>query len=102
MRRPRSKSVRRQVWERAGGKCERCGAAGRVVHHLIPLEHGGPDNCGNTRLLCVACHDEAHGRPVGAEHRAYQLGLEGALELSRMRYWRTDRDHQTTVGSEAV
>ena len=65
--------VKRIVWQRANGLCQRCLEAGRVTagvdcHHLRPVESAktademerlcyNPDNC---QLLCVACHIQVH------------------------------------------
>jgi len=76
--------VKRIVWKRAGGLCERCrreGIAAGVLpdgyitpgvdcHHKIPVESANPDipgemerlayNPDNVELLCVACHIRTH------------------------------------------
>ena len=76
--------VKRIVWQRAGGLCERCrreGIAAGVLpdgyitpgvdcHHKIPVESANPDIPGemerlaydvsNIELLCVPCHIKAH------------------------------------------
>ena len=65
--------VKRVVWRRANGLCERCKAEGFIragvdCHHVIPVESAkteiemerlayNPDNC---RLLCVDCHIKTH------------------------------------------
>lgn len=80
---PRWAEVKRIVWNRAGGLCERCkrdGIAERGVpyitpgvdcHHIKPVEGAktvdGPDGMraraydpDNIELLCVACHIKTH------------------------------------------
>ena len=76
--------VKRIVWKRAGGLCERCrreGIAAGVLpdgyitpgvdcHHKIPVESANPDipgemerlayNPDNVELLCVPCHIRTH------------------------------------------
>ena len=68
--------VKAIVRARTGGDCEQCKQEGRVVagvdfHHIRPVEaartYDGPDGMvarcydpNNVRLLCVACHKEAH------------------------------------------
>ena len=74
--------VKRLVWQRAGGLCERCkrdGIAERGVpyitpgvdcHHKIPVESANPDDpkamerlaydVSNIELLCVSCHIKTH------------------------------------------
>ena len=65
--------VKRVVWRRADGLCERCREEGFIragvdCHHVIPVESAkteqemerlayNPDNC---RLLCVDCHIKTH------------------------------------------
>lgn len=49
------------------GICEKCGGAGEIVHHIIPLTPENIRDCevtmsfGNLRLLCRDCHAAAHG-----------------------------------------
>ena len=79
---PRWAEVKRIVWQRAGGLCERCRREGIEAgvlpdgwitpgvdcHHKIPVESAkteeemerlayNPDNC---LLLCVDCHIKTH------------------------------------------
>ncbi|PKK98689.1 MAG: HNH endonuclease [Tenericutes bacterium HGW-Tenericutes-2] len=52
----------------ANGKCERCGALGKEVHHkirLTVLNLTNPEislNQENLELLCNKCHNEEHKR----------------------------------------
>ena len=68
--------VKRLVWQRAGGLCERCKRDGFIragvdCHHIKPVEGAhtvdGPDgmrarayNPENIELLCIACHIKTH------------------------------------------
>lgn len=74
--------VKREVWQRAGGLCERCkrdGIAERGVpyitpgvdcHHIVPVESANPDDpqamerlaydVSNIELLCIPCHIKTH------------------------------------------
>lgn len=74
--------VKRMVWQRAGGLCERCkreGIAERGVpyitpgvdcHHIVPVESANPDDpqamerlaydVNNIELLCIPCHIKTH------------------------------------------
>ena len=70
---PRWAEVKRIVWQRASGQCERCKREGYVTagvdcHHKVPVESAkteqemerlayDPSNC---QLLCVACHIKVH------------------------------------------
>jgi 5-methylcytosine-specific restriction protein A len=65
----RDLEVRRQVLERAEGKCEYCDQLGFVMsdgriflesHHVIPLSEGGADSVSNVAALCPNHHREAH------------------------------------------
>lgn len=52
----------------ANGKCQRCGALGEEVHHLIKLTvHNVVDpmislNQENLEFLCKKCHNQEHER----------------------------------------
>jgi hypothetical protein len=55
-------ATRREVWGRAGDRCEYC----RLPHanqltpfevdHVIARQHGGPDSLGNLALSCLRCN----------------------------------------------
>lgn len=51
-----------------GGRCEKCGAIGTEVHHIIhltPENVNDPEvslNQENLLLLCNECHNKEHGR----------------------------------------
>jgi HNH endonuclease len=56
-----SASLRRQVIERAGNRCEYCGLAqtGQEaafhIDHVVPVTAGGSTNLENLALACVSC-----------------------------------------------
>ena len=67
--------VKRIVWKRAEGLCERCKREGYITpgvdcHHKIPVESANPDDpqamrrlaydVNNIELLCIACHIKTH------------------------------------------
>ena len=76
----RWKEVKRIVWRRTNGLCERCYqegieergkpyiTAGVDCHHIVPVETGRTEqemerlayDVSNIRLLCVACHIKTH------------------------------------------
>ena len=69
----RWKEVKRQVWLRANGLCERCkrdgiNTAGVDCHHKIPVESAKTEeemkrlayNVSNIELLCIPCHIKTH------------------------------------------
>ena len=53
---------RRQVVERDGDQCSKCGK-GRYLHlhHIKPLSKGGSNKITNLKLLCKNCHSKDHG-----------------------------------------
>ena len=79
---PRWAEVKRLVWQRAGGLCERCrreGIAAGVLpdgyitpgvdcHHKVPVESAKTEehmrqlayDVSNIELLCVTCHIKVH------------------------------------------
>ena len=73
--------VKRMVWQRTNGLCERCLEEGKAAgveggwitpgvdcHHIIPVESAKTEqemerlayDVNNIRLLCVACHIKTH------------------------------------------
>ena len=61
-------SKRYQRWRtealaRARFACQRCGARAvpLEVHHVVPLEAGGPVWTENVEVLCRPCHGARHG-----------------------------------------
>ena len=67
--------VKRLVWQRAEGLCERCQREGFITagvdcHHKVPVESANPDDpqgmerlaydVNNIELLCVPCHIKTH------------------------------------------
>lgn len=60
MRRKRSDTARRAIWERFNRTCQMCfqptDERGYDLDHHIPLEIGGDDSDDNLRPLCRPCH----------------------------------------------
>ena len=67
--------VKRIIWQRAGGLCERCRREGLIragvdCHHIVPVESANPDDpqamerlaydVSNIELLCIPCHIKTH------------------------------------------
>lgn len=56
----------RKYLQKAGYVCEVCGRQGTDVHHIAPIQT--PEgwerrfDFDNLKLLCVSCHNDAHGR----------------------------------------
>jgi len=67
------KKVRAYKRAKQYGVCERCGKAGREVHHKIPLTLRNIDDpeialgLNNLELLCTSCHNAE--RSIEAEKR---------------------------------
>jgi len=56
-------SVKREVWDRDGGRCVRCSAADYLeFDHIIPHSQGGANTVGNVQLLCRRCNGEKSDR----------------------------------------
>lgn len=62
-----TKGWRNAVRNRADNRCEECDKTAQEAggplhaHHIVPRADGGANTLANGRLLCVACHDAAHG-----------------------------------------
>lgn len=80
----RSEIVRRNVLQRAAGRCEHCGregflmASGQIyleTHHVIPLCEDGPDIESNVAALCPEDHRKAHFSVDADDIRSALLAL---------------------------
>ena len=66
--------VRRQVWERDGGRCtfvdgdgHRCGERPWLeLDHIVPFARGGPSTADNLRIACRMHNQHAARRAFGA------------------------------------
>ena len=63
MSRPRvAAPLRREVWERASGRCEYCGTeecfspVAFHCEHVVAVQHGGETAAANLALSCPACN----------------------------------------------
>jgi 5-methylcytosine-specific restriction endonuclease McrA len=86
--RPRSRSsrhvpagVRREVWNRDGGRCAFVGTDGRCAstdflefHHLVPFARGGPATAENIELRCRAHNAHEAERDFGARASGWRRG----------------------------
>ncbi|OLT24355.1 hypothetical protein BJF79_13505 [Actinomadura sp. CNU-125] len=63
LRHPRFLAIRAEVFERAGGSCERCGQRPPTEpHHLRYPPWGAFDVPENLLAVCHGCHCELHGK----------------------------------------
>ncbi|MFP1634121.1 HNH endonuclease [Zhengella sp. ZM62] len=66
--------VRKSVFARANGKCEKCAAALKTgegeIDHILPCALGGEPTIANARLLCRVCHVEKTGDDVRRVRKA--------------------------------
>lgn len=73
------REVRRRVWDKAKGKCERCGRSEgrRDVHHLhydgVIFHELEGDNLRFVVLYCENCHEWAHPEYAAARDRVPTL-----------------------------
>ena len=50
--------VKREVWDRDGGRCVQCGKGDYLeFDHIIPHSRGGANTVGNVQLLCRKCNN---------------------------------------------
>lgn len=66
---------REQIFSQCGRRCENCGNRKMLqVHHKVPLSRGGTNKIYNLKVMCVTCHQKAHGgknfgnRPFDSSH----------------------------------
>ena len=87
--------VKRIVWLRSKGLCERCLEEGHIragvdCHHIVPVESAktehdmerlayDPNNC---RLLCVECHIKTHREMKSATRESHKQ-----TEANRLERW---------------
>ena len=76
------KTTRDAYFKARCGICERCGAAGDIVHHrkhLTPATINDPKITlafENLELLCQDCHNKEH---TSASSGRYRIGPDGAV-----------------------
>ena len=104
--------VKRIVWRRTNGLCDRClqeGIATQGVdcHHVIPVESAKTEqemerlayDVSNIRLLCVACHIKTHQEMRSHTKEKVAENKARKRELFRQRNdpnWQPDDDDHTT------
>jgi len=73
-----SDEVKRIVWDRAGGRCEMCGAAASDLqyHDRRSRQHsscGDPDSASNSLLLCLIDHHRVESHRINAHEHGQLL-----------------------------
>ena len=72
-------SVKQEIHERSGGRCEICGSIhGLQHHHIVKRSQGGPDTAENIILLCWEHHHGTYG--VHGKH-GHKLDKQLKLQL---------------------
>jgi len=56
---------KKKIYERANGKCERCGSNFRVEVHHLSYENIGNEKDGDLIVLCRKCHMIEHLWGIG-------------------------------------
>lgn len=63
-----SKSKRRNVYERDGYRCVRCGATDDLsLDHIVPVSRGGKNDYENLQTMCRPCNVRKGNRLPGTE-----------------------------------
>ena len=64
-REPIPRNVQREVWQRDGGQCVRCGSNENLEYdHIVPVSKGGANTVRNIQLLCEPCN-RSKGANIG-------------------------------------
>jgi 5-methylcytosine-specific restriction endonuclease McrA len=72
-------SLVRQVWQRAGGRCEYCqfsqiqDVRTFEIDHIISEKHHGPTRAGNLALSCFRCNSFKGSDISGLDPKSHRL-----------------------------
>lgn len=94
--------VRKEVKEHFENHCGHCGRRcekGGNVHHVWPRGRGGRGVFTNGILLCVACHNEAHGKNGSSLMNYY---IQKFTELYGEKFYYDKWDFEQERGNENV
>jgi hypothetical protein len=79
-----SNKVKKQIIERDGNKCLKCGIGVNLeIHHITPLCLGGDNQKENLATLCFKCHKQAPDDKINFE-KYVQIHLPPNLAKSRI------------------
>ena len=81
-------AVKRQVWDRDGGRCAFVGTAGRCTergfleyHHVVPFADGGAASVDNLQLRCRAHNGYEAERWFGVREEEGELLASGSMRI---------------------
>lgn len=77
-------ALKREIWRKAQGKCERCGSFHRLqIDHITPLAKGGLTTAQNLRLLCFHCNQRQADLKLGLRRMEIARGRRVPIATSR-------------------
>lgn len=100
------KTARRIVYERSGGRCERCGMARAAEwHHRRNRSQGGQWTPSNGLHLCTPCHHWVTVHPAESYDEGWMLRAGSPPESTPVKTWRgylapDDEGGWTNLGHE--
>jgi hypothetical protein len=74
-----NRRLRKQVWVRAGGRCEychmpqECDPISFEIDHVVPQKHRGPTTADNLALACFACNNHKGPNLAGLDPETNQV-----------------------------
>jgi 5-methylcytosine-specific restriction endonuclease McrA len=71
---PEWRSTRRAVLRRAHGRCHYCGRDNAIQAHHLTYARLGHERPEDLVAVCVPCHEQIHGRPMGTLGLAQRRG----------------------------
>lgn len=102
-RREFSRATKRQAFERANGRCEKCTAKlfpGKFAYdHILPDQFGGEPVLSNCQVLCDNCHGEKtfrHDIPAIRKSDRQRDKFSGAMMRSPRPLGRGNHQHTAT------
>lgn len=86
-----TRKQRAEVFLRARGKCEKCGAHLKVgegdVDHILPDALGGEATLDNAQLLCRVCHKEKTADDVRRLRKAERMRDKHTGAFKKKGFW---------------
>lgn len=99
---------RRQVYQRDGYTCQRCGRGGGPngmaelhAHHKVPRSKGGSHSLSNLETLCRECHNQKHPHRIGSRQPSHSYNVNNTEDnLSAEPTWEEKFERRRSVGPE--